>query len=579
MTYLKLVNKPIKQTTIMTTTNYYSLLGLLAPLAYGVYGLCSHFLEKSKIASYKSLGSPIAFISIVVALAGALMTYSFGAMTSPLLGMVGVGFSLKLDALSVLMFVMISLLGFIIVKFSQNYLDGDPRQKVFIARLAYTIASVQLLVLSGNLGQLMFTWVLTSLALHQLLVFYRGRPGAIIAARKKFIVARLGDVFLLGAIVLIYIAFGTGDLGTIFSEVKTVFASEYSLHLEIATVCIALAAILKSGQFPTHGWLIEVVETPTPVSALLHAGLLNAGPFLIVRMAFMMNEATYAPAFLIVFGGFTALFASVVFLTQPSVKVALGYSSVAHMGFMLLICGFGVYTAAMLHLVAHSFYKAHAFLSSGSVIDVVRANKVTLPARLGSVFRIVGSILFALAIYFVMAMVWNIDPVHEFSLLATGAIVVMGLSQILVPMLDTHSGFKGVLKASGLTVLVALSFFTLEEVFNVLLQNQIPIIAQPSTLVVVLTSVTLAVFAAAVLLQLLAPVLDKNDTTYRWGVHFKNGFYANARFDRMVGSLKNDHFTPVHLEIVEEDSADQYLRMPAKEEQQIKLQAVIADLK
>ena len=563
----------------MITTNYYSLLVLLAPLAYGAYGLISHFIEKSQIKKYKSISQSMALFGIILSVAGAFLVYNFGVLTSPLLGYSGLGFSIRLDALSMIMFVMIALLGFIIMKFSNNYLDGDPLQKVFLARLAYTIASVQLLVISGNLGQLLFTWVLTSLALHQLLVFYRGRPGAIIAARKKFIVARLGDAFLLIATVLIYMAFGTGELEIIFSEVKTVFASGFSLYLEIATVCIALAAILKSGQFPTHGWLIEVVETPTPVSALLHAGLLNAGPFLIVRMAFMMNEATYAPFFLIVFGGFTALFASVVFLTQPTVKVALGYSSVAHMGFMLLICGFGVYTAAMLHLVAHSFYKAHAFLSSGSVIDVVRANKVTLPVRLGSTFRIVGSILFALVIYLVMAMVWNIDPVHEFSLLATGAIVVMGLSQILVPMLDTHSGFKGIVKSSGLTMLVALSFFTLEEFFGFLLHNQIPIISQPSTMVIVLTSITLVIFGVAVLLQLLAPVLGKNDMTYRWGVHFKNGFYANARFDRIVGSLKNDHFTPVHLEIVEEDIADQYLRTPERKEQQMRLQAVIADLK
>lgn len=174
----------------MTIINHYSLLVLLAPAAYGAYGLWSHFLQKSQVGTYKSMGSPVAFIAILVSLVSVFMTYSLGATASPLLGIGGLGFSLRLDALSMLMFVMISLLGFIIIKFSQNYLDGDPRQKVFLSRLAYTIASVQLLVISGNLGQLLFTWALTSLTLHQLLVFYRGRPGAVIAARKKFIVAR-----------------------------------------------------------------------------------------------------------------------------------------------------------------------------------------------------------------------------------------------------------------------------------------------------------------------------------------------------------------------------------------------------
>ncbi len=563
----------------MITTNYYSLFVLLAPLTYGAYGLISHIIEKYNIEKYKLMSQPMALFGIMLSVVAACLVYNLGVLTSPILGFNGLGFSLRLDALSMLMFVMIALLGFIIMKFSNNYLDGDPRQKYFLARLAYTIASVQLLVISGNIGQLLFTWVLTSIALHQLLVFYRGRPGAIIAARKKFIVARLGDVCLLIATVLIYKTFGTGDLAIIFNEVKAAFTSGFSLHLEIASVFIALAAILKSGQFPTHGWLIEVVETPTPVSALLHAGLLNAGPFLVVRMAFMMNEATYAPIFLIVFGGFTALFASVVFLTQPTIKVALGYSSVAHMGFMLLICGFGVYTAAMLHLVAHSFYKAHAFLSSGSVIDVVRANKVKLSKRLGSTVRIIGSIIFALSIYLLMAMLWEIDPIHEFTLLATGAIVVMGLSQILVPIFDTRTSLIGVIKTSGLTMLVALSFFSLESSFDWMLKSQIPVVSQPTTVIIVLTSIILLVFGIAVLLQLLPPILNNSDKAQRWRVHFKNGFYANARFDRIVGSLKNDHFTRVHLEIVEEDVVDQYIEVAAKENQRVKLQTVISELK
>ncbi len=121
------------------------------------------------------------------------------------------------------------------------------------------------------------------------------------------------------------------------------------------------------------------METPTPVSALLHAGILNAGPFIAIRMAFVIDGANLATTLLIVVGGLTAVFASVVLLTQPSVKVALGYSSAAHMGFMLMVCGMGIYPAALLHLVAHSFYKAHAFLSSGSAIDEARAAKVALP--------------------------------------------------------------------------------------------------------------------------------------------------------------------------------------------------------
>lgn len=563
----------------MTTINNFSLFLLLAPLAFFTFGILSNFLKKTQVKNYKRWGSYTALFGILIAIYGTVLTISHGVVTSSLLGIHDIGFSLRLDALSMVMFVMISILGFIILKYSKNYLEGDPRQPVFLARLSYTIASVQLMVISGNLGQLFIAWVLTSLALHQLLIFYRGRPKAIVAARKKFIVARVGDILLLIATILIYQVFGTGDLGTIFNEIKVAYQSGYALPIEIATICIALVAILKSGQFPTHGWLIEMVETPTPVSALLHAGLLNAGPFLIIRMAFMMNESTFAPIFLISIGGFTALFASVVYLTQPSVKVALGYSSIAHMGFMLLICGFGVYTAALLHLVAHSFYKAHAFLSSGSVIDIVRAHKVKIPSRLGKTPRIIGSILVALAIYLFMAMVWNIDPIHEFTLLATGAIIIMGLSQILVPVLDTQSGLKSMLKAGGLATLVAFSFFSLESLFEVILHNQIPVIAQPSALIVILTSSVIFIFGLAVYLQLMAPVLKKSKTAYRWGIHFKNGFYANAYFDKIVGSLYHNHFTSVHLEIVETDSTEQYLKVPDKDRQKVQIPVVIAELK
>lgn len=563
----------------MATEDLYTLLILLAPAAFGLYGVISHLIDKSNLRSYKSLSQGVGLLGIVISLIGGFIVFQNGTMTSSLIGLDGIGFSIRLDTLSMLMLVMISLLGFIIMKFSKNYLDGDPRQKIFLSRLAYTIASVQVLVISGNLGQLVFTWVLTSLALHQLLVFYRGRPGAIIAARKKFIVARLGDALLVAATVLIYVSFGTGDFDTIFANASSVFSSDHSLKLEISAICLALTAILKSGQFPTHGWLIEVVETPTPVSALLHAGILNAGPFLIVRLAFLMNESTYAPVFLILFGGFTALFASIVFLTQPSVKTALGYSSVAHMGFMLLICGFGVYTAAMLHLVAHSFYKAHAFLSSGSVIDVVRANKIKLKARIGSPFRIVLSILMALGIYVTISLLFNIDPVKEFALLATGIIIVMGLSQILVPVMDTNSGIKGYLKAAGLAGTVALAFFSLETLFEHLLHHQIPLITEPSLMIMMLTSFAIVLFSIAVCIQLISPLLKKNETAMRWGVHFKNGFYANALFDRMVGSLKNDHFSKIHLEIKEQDHADQYLNVTAKEEKHLQLQSVISELK
>jgi NAD(P)H-quinone oxidoreductase subunit 5 len=339
------------------------------------------------------------------------LTIQHGTLLSPTWGGHGLGLSIQLDPLSVVMLCMISLLAILVVQYSVNYLAGDDRQGVFFGWLAATIAAVELLVVSGNLVLLVAAWIAMSLSLHRLLAFYPQRPDAIIAARKKFIANRVGDAFLIAAAALLYAHFGTGDLQQIFAGMEAVGSAGWSFGaVGLAALGIALAGILKAAQFPTHGWLIEVMETPTPVSALLHAGILNAGPFLVARFAFVVDGATLAQVVLILVGGFTALFSSSALLTQPAIKIALGYSSAAHMGFMLMVCGFGVYPAAILHLVAHSFYKAHAFLSSGSVVDEARAEKMALPGRLGSPLRVLGSIAIAVGVYGGYSWLWGIIP-------------------------------------------------------------------------------------------------------------------------------------------------------------------------
>lgn len=482
----------------------------------------------------------VSWASIIISFLCGIVVFNEGVLESRLLGIYDLGFSLRMDSLSILMLTMITLLGLVIIKFSNNYLEGDHHQISFIGRLSATIASVQLLVLSGNLGQLMIMWIATSLCLHQLLTFSK-RPQAITVAHKKFIVARLGDFFLLIAVILLYNEFGTGHLESIFTKIEVLQLQGISWTLEMAAICIAMAALFKSGQFPTHGWLIEVVETPTPVSALLHAGLLNAGPFLIVRMAFLMGATSYSSMLLIIVGGFTAFFASVSFLTQPSLKVSLGYSSIAHMGFMLLVCGLGGYGAVMLHLVAHSFYKAHAFLSSGSIIDVVRANKLALPKRLGSPFRVFITIITAISLYSLVAFIWNVNPINNFALFSTGLIIVLGLSQIMIGAFDSNGGFQSILQVCLLALSVAFSFFALEKGTHHLLAEQIPHYFSDHFMIVVLTSLMLLVFISTVVIQLLAPVFPVTSLTYRLGIHFRNGFYANALFDCLVSKIKNNH--------------------------------------
>jgi NAD(P)H-quinone oxidoreductase subunit 5 len=511
---------------------------LLAPLAFLVAALVALRHPGRDVGRSVAVGAAVSWFGVVVAAGAGLAVALRGAVQSPTLGVEGLGLSVRLDALSTIMLVMVALLAVVIVRYSGRYLEGDERHGRFLARLFTTIAAVEVLILSGNTVLLFAAWVATSLALHRLLVFYRDRRGAVVAARKKFVAARLGDALLLGAVVLLWVEFGTGDLGTIFAEAPGVFAAGGSTMLTAAAICLAGAALLKSAQFPTHGWLVEVMETPTPVSALLHAGILNAGPFLMMRFAFVMDDAAVANAMLIVVGGATAVFASVVLLTQPSVKVVLGYSSAAHMGFMLMVCGMGAYAAALLHLVAHSFYKAHAFLSSGSVIDEARAAKVPLPQRLGRPSRVLASVVVALAMYLPLAWSWGMDLGGDPVVLAIGAILVMGTTQLLAPALDSAGTARAMVRTGLAALSVTTAFFALEVGFHHLLYTTAPHGTGRPAALLGLMAVVLVVFAAVVGMQIVEPARGTGERRRRWAVHLRHGFYANAAFDRLVGAWR-----------------------------------------
>lgn len=515
-----------------------TLLILLSPLAFVLTALASWYQPGLRPSFVKKMALGSGLITLLVAAIGGFFVIRDGLIESSLLGVNELGFSIRLDSVSMIMFGMIAIIAFVVVRFSLNYLDGDAQQGRFLGRLAATIASVQMLVLSGNLGLLLISWILTSNSLHRLLVFYKDRPVAIVAARKKFVMARLGDISLLGAVILLYFQFETGNLELIFSGIRnSISADATPFGLEAAAILLAVAAIFKSAQFPTHGWLVEVMETPTPVSALLHAGLLNAGPFLLIRMAYIMEVTSYASMMVLVIGGFTALFASLAFLTQTSIKTALGYSSVAHMGFSLMVCGLGVFPAAMLHLVAHSFYKAHSFLSSGSIIDSLRAMKVAKARRTGSPVRIALSIILAMGIYTGFAYIWGISIQDDFALVAIGAIIVMGLSTLFTSALDSNGGLALFVRALGLSLAVAAAFFSLESGMHFMLSADIPELAALgiSELMIVLT--LLLAFATVVFVQMLAPVLESKPLYREMALHLKNGLYANILFDQLVGAL------------------------------------------
>ena len=162
-----------------------------------------------------------------------------------------------------------------------------------------TLAAVLLLVQAGNVWMFVAAWIATSFFLHRLLVFYPERQAAQRAAHKKFVTARIADIALLIAAIILVNGYGTSDIASILDDARSGLAPQF---LALAASLLALAALLKSAQFPTHGWLTEVMETPTPVSALLHAGVINAGGFLLIRFADVMLLAPGVLAVLVMIG-------------------------------------------------------------------------------------------------------------------------------------------------------------------------------------------------------------------------------------------------------------------------------------
>ncbi len=480
-----------------------------------------------------------ALFNLGIAAAMAALVALGGGLATPVLPGVGLWF----DALTATMFLLVSFVGAVVVHFSRNYMAGDAGQARFTRLLSATLASVLTLILSGNLLMFLGAWVATSLGLNQLLLFYGDRPAAILAARKKFIASRLGDLCLAGAFYALWQAFGGLDLGSVLGGVAGVAAAggDTPAGLSLAAGLIAVAALLKSAQFPLHGWITEVMETPTPVSALLHAGIVNAGGFLLLRFAPLIELSAPAMDLLIIIGGGTALLASVVMLTQNAIKVALAWSTIAQMGFMMLQCGLGAWPAALLHILAHSLYKAHAFLSSGSVVDMARASwspspgGALHPARLAMALTVVlGGVVLA-------GTLSGFAITAQPGVFALGAILLMGLTHLIAQSIDMRpTGF--VIARTGLAaLLVAGVWFALQAGMAALMAGTLPADAgRTDPLALAAIILVVAGFAALTIGQATF-ITARGTATPGWAralyVHLQNGLYANTLANRLVLAL------------------------------------------
>lgn len=302
----------------------------------------------------------------------------------------------QLDLVSSAMFVLVSTLALIVVRYSRTYLAGQRELDRYARNLLLTVASVTVVVTSNHLAVLVVAWFATDIGLHQLLTFYRTRREAIIVAHKKFLLSRVADACFVSSIVIIGPEFGSLRIDDI--NAAAAHANGLSPPVHLATILLVFGVLLKSAQLPFHGWMLQVMEAPTPVSALLHAGVVNIGGFVMIRLAPLMANASVAQSILLGVGLFTTIAASLVMTTRVAIKGVLAWSTIGQMGFMLVQCGLGAWHLALMHLLAHSLYKAHTFLSAGSVVEQWRAGHLVHSPRASLVHLVAGAAVVCFAI-------------------------------------------------------------------------------------------------------------------------------------------------------------------------------------
>ncbi|SHL76047.1 NAD(P)H-quinone oxidoreductase subunit 5 [Roseovarius marisflavi] len=514
-------------------------LPFLAPLALIIAAVLAFRGHAMRPGNVLRIIEVISLTGFGVAILSGLSLVFAGAGTSWTIGAAGLGISARLDAVSAVMLILVTFVGWVVVRYAATYMDGEPKQGPFTGWLCATLAAVMLLVISGNLLQLAVAWIATSLFLHKLLLHYPGRVAAQRAAHKKWITARMGDAALVVAVVLLVNQYGTGDIGQILAAAR---AGEGHETAGWIAAILAIAAILKSAQFPIHGWLTEVMETPTPVSALLHAGVINAGGFLLIRFADVMLLAPGVLAVLVMVGGFTALFGGLVMLTQPAVKTSLAWSTVAQMGFMILQCGLALFPLALLHVVAHSLYKAHAFLASGMAVDGVAAIRRPGPVAVPNGTAVGRAFLIALVIYAVVAFIFGVTGKSP-QAIALGAILIFGVAYLLAQGLADAAPRVLTQRTAAFSVAAAVGYFALQTGAEWLMAGTLPSTPAPGPLEWALIVLALFSFGLVAVAQAMFPLWAYHPAAAGLRVHLSNGLYANAVFDKILGGWSSKRST------------------------------------
>ena len=364
----------------MNTPLYLWLIPALPFAGFLFNGLLGRRLPKALVTTVALLAPLVAF---GVVLNAASRLFGIGPALGPLpytetcpmgwinIGALHVDFSFVLDQLSLVMLLVVTGVGFLIHVYSVGYMAHDEGYARYFSYLNLFLFFMTTLVLAGNALLMFVGWEGVGLASYLLIGFWFQKNSAADAGKKAFIVNRIGDFgFLIGMFLLL------ANFGTLtFSEIAAKLAANPAWQggvLTVTALCLLLGACGKSAQLPLYIWLPDAMEGPTPVSALIHAAtMVTAGVYMIARTHVLFDHSPFALGTVAVVGAVTALFAATIGLVQNDIKRVLAYSTISQLGYMFLGCGVAAYSAAIFHLVTHSFFKALLFLAAGSVIHAI----------------------------------------------------------------------------------------------------------------------------------------------------------------------------------------------------------------
>lgn len=486
---------------------------LLAIAALSAMGVLSLLMPGKRDAAHRG-PEVAAALALVLVISSPLLAWSSTGVSSTAWG-------LRIDSVSVLIGAMVGVVGFATLRFARVQLRGEPNAAGFLGWLCLALAAGLLTVFSDHMALVAAGWIVASLCLQAPIAFRSARAARVKASARKFWIDRLSEALLISAIALWVARTGSWSMHDA-AQVK-LGASQSAI-----AILFAAAAIVRSAQLPLHGWLLDLLEAPTAVSAILHAGLISAGGILLIRLSPLMAQVPAVMAAIALIGGATALVAGLVQITQPTAKTALVWSTICQMGFMLLECGLGLYPLALLHIVAHGLYKARAFLwASNAVAELAKARRLG-PAVTPGPRAVATAMVLAVGGYVLAEIVFG-AVARPLQAQALGAILVLGVGYLLAQGLADKAPIGLSLRLICVSGLLFCVYFVLQ---NLIWRSTAHAFAPPPTpgpLEITILILAVASFTALAVAQATLPLWSGTPLARRLRVHLTNGLYLDTR--------------------------------------------------